>query len=139
MVEFFQIFFFFQAEDGIRYRTVTGVQTCALPDRLHPHYAGDPFARQREKISRTGQSRRRYPGSLFADRRRRLSAQGDAARPQEPLGYRQQRADAAPERGACALVDRAGPAEGEFEAAAERGETLAWRKAREIRHSNRAF
>src|SRR5207248_8877126 len=28
--------FFFQAEDGIRYRTVTGVQTCALPisDRL---------------------------------------------------------------------------------------------------------
>src|SRR6266516_4660192 len=25
------VFFFFQAEDGIRYRTVTGVQTCALP------------------------------------------------------------------------------------------------------------
>src|SRR5207248_8367778 len=25
------IFFFFQAEDGIRGRTVTGVQTCALP------------------------------------------------------------------------------------------------------------
>src|SRR5699024_4169388 len=25
------IFFFFQAEDGIRYRNVTGVQTCALP------------------------------------------------------------------------------------------------------------
>src|SRR5207248_7313501 len=24
-------FFFFRAEDGIRYRTVTGVQTCALP------------------------------------------------------------------------------------------------------------
>src|SRR5437867_2749944 len=23
--------FFFQAEDGIRFRTVTGVQTCALP------------------------------------------------------------------------------------------------------------
>src|SRR5437867_10894403 len=23
--------FYFQAEDGIRYRTVTGVQTCALP------------------------------------------------------------------------------------------------------------
>src|SRR5207248_6615843 len=46
----FFIFFFFQAEDGIRDRTVTGVQTCALPiyDRvcflvpnaivqLHPH------------------------------------------------------------------------------------------------------
>src|SRR5207248_8919438 len=27
----FNLFFFFQAEDGIRDRTVTGVQTCALP------------------------------------------------------------------------------------------------------------
>src|SRR6266542_6321696 len=27
----FQVFFFFQAEDGIRDATVTGVQTCALP------------------------------------------------------------------------------------------------------------
>src|SRR5207248_3760989 len=26
-----KVFFFFQAEDGIRDRTVTGVQTCALP------------------------------------------------------------------------------------------------------------
>src|SRR5699024_867716 len=28
---FILICFFFQAEDGIRYRNVTGVQTCALP------------------------------------------------------------------------------------------------------------
>src|SRR5207248_8781546 len=28
---FYFSFFFFQAEDGIRDRTVTGVQTCALP------------------------------------------------------------------------------------------------------------
>src|SRR5699024_11759339 len=28
---FLMLFFFFQAEDGIRDRTVTGVQTCALP------------------------------------------------------------------------------------------------------------
>src|SRR5688572_31681176 len=28
---FFVVFFFFQAEDGIRDLTVTGVQTCALP------------------------------------------------------------------------------------------------------------
>src|SRR5207248_5538618 len=28
---FLVFFFFFQAEDGIRDRTVTGVQTCALP------------------------------------------------------------------------------------------------------------
>src|SRR5205085_6693914 len=27
----FQVYFFFQAEDGIRDLTVTGVQTCALP------------------------------------------------------------------------------------------------------------
>src|SRR5688572_33429289 len=29
--------FFFQAEDGIRYLTVTGVQTCALPICPLPH------------------------------------------------------------------------------------------------------
>src|SRR5688572_32484519 len=29
--DFFLFFFFFQAEDGIRDLTVTGVQTCALP------------------------------------------------------------------------------------------------------------
>src|SRR2546430_5809388 len=32
---FICIFFFFQAEDGIRDLTVTGVQTCALPISLH--------------------------------------------------------------------------------------------------------
>src|SRR6266540_5666698 len=31
---YFFFFFFFQAEDGIRYRDVTGVQTCALPISL---------------------------------------------------------------------------------------------------------
>src|SRR5207248_3728424 len=31
-------FFFFQAEDGIRDRTVTGVQTCALPIFSSTHY-----------------------------------------------------------------------------------------------------
>src|SRR5438270_10462621 len=31
MLNFCFVFFFFQAEDGIRYLTVTGVQTCALP------------------------------------------------------------------------------------------------------------
>src|SRR3972149_1762206 len=31
MLYFFSFFFFFQAEDGIRDLTVTGVQTCALP------------------------------------------------------------------------------------------------------------
>src|SRR2546430_16324201 len=31
VVDFLSFFFFFQAEDGIRDLTVTGVQTCALP------------------------------------------------------------------------------------------------------------
>src|SRR2546427_593097 len=31
LLSFFLFFFFFQAEDGIRDLTVTGVQTCALP------------------------------------------------------------------------------------------------------------
>src|SRR5437868_12902358 len=33
-------FFFFQAEDGIRYRNVTGVQTCALPILHQPVVRG---------------------------------------------------------------------------------------------------
>src|SRR2546430_6781701 len=51
-------FFFFQAEDGIRDLTVTGVQTCALPilagsfstspssDRNSLHSQGDPAVRR---------------------------------------------------------------------------------------------
>src|SRR5699024_11313253 len=31
ILSFYIVFFFFQAEDGIRDRNVTGVQTCALP------------------------------------------------------------------------------------------------------------
>src|SRR5699024_11980584 len=31
LIKPFYVFFFFQAEDGIRDRNVTGVQTCALP------------------------------------------------------------------------------------------------------------
>src|SRR2546425_12440975 len=31
MLWLYQVFFFFQAEDGIRDKLVTGVQTCALP------------------------------------------------------------------------------------------------------------
>src|SRR2546427_2306085 len=37
---FFLFFFFFQAEDGIRDLTVTGVQTCALPISLRGDSAG---------------------------------------------------------------------------------------------------
>src|SRR2546427_1235384 len=41
-------FFFFQAEDGIRDLTVTGVQTCALPIC----FLATPGARSRESCSR---------------------------------------------------------------------------------------
>src|SRR5712691_6243912 len=38
------LFFFFQAEDGIRDLTVTGVQTCALPIlRPEPQYVPGPW------------------------------------------------------------------------------------------------
>src|SRR3989442_12384795 len=37
------VYFFFQAEDGIRDADVTGVQTCALPIYLRPlHQGADP-------------------------------------------------------------------------------------------------
>src|ERR1019366_60300 len=36
---YYVFFFFFQAEDGIRDWSVTGVQTCALPISLHQHHA----------------------------------------------------------------------------------------------------
>src|SRR2546430_5334666 len=39
------LFFFFQAEDGIRDLTVTGVQTCALP--IWPRLRDDPFVQQK--------------------------------------------------------------------------------------------
>src|SRR5207248_4922675 len=40
----FFFFFFFQAEDGIRDRTVTGVQTCALPISRPPGRVAPPAA-----------------------------------------------------------------------------------------------
>src|SRR5687767_10960452 len=59
-----QVFFFFQAEDGIRDKLVTGVQTCALPisyerlvDRLlaSPHY-GERWGRQWLDLARYADS-----------------------------------------------------------------------------------
>src|SRR2546430_4305979 len=48
-VYLFYCFFFFQAEDGIRDLTVTGVQTCALP--ISARSAGDASA-ARDRIAR---------------------------------------------------------------------------------------
>src|SRR5699024_12095065 len=46
--------FFFQAEDGIRDRNVTGVQTCALPICGFRHQEPEP---QLQNLRRTGQRR----------------------------------------------------------------------------------
>src|SRR5687767_15689660 len=72
------IFFFFQAEDGIRDKLVTGVQTCALPiclldrrgrigESAVPHGRAQPFATPRTALSRLHAER------LRQDRRRSRS------------------------------------------------------------------
>src|SRR5689334_24190787 len=62
-------FFFFQAEDGIRDGTVTGVQTCALPisdagvpDRQHAGRPVDPGERRPGGLAAGGAERAYRPG-----------------------------------------------------------------------------
>src|SRR5437773_6903925 len=61
--EFVEFYFFFQAEDGIRDRDVTGVQTCALPISrgqlwlLHSHQGEIPRV-----FAQRGESGNRRPG-----------------------------------------------------------------------------
>src|SRR5690349_21952894 len=59
------VFFFFQAEDGIRDLYVTGVQTCALPISSRAHSAASPFTFR--------------PPSTIRARSRRESLDEDAA------------------------------------------------------------
>src|SRR5207245_8069289 len=74
------LFFFFQAEDGIRDATVTGVQTCALPisasrigkqpmDCLPILLAG-PLANRRDEIRRSGEVVGAADGSARSEERR---------------------------------------------------------------------
>src|SRR2546425_10337190 len=53
------LFFFFQAEDGIRDKLVTGVQTCALPiSRCRPaRCAPPPWAAPGRRAPRAGRGR----------------------------------------------------------------------------------
>src|SRR2546422_8565887 len=53
---FLCLFFFFQAEDGIRDVAVTGVQTCALPISLDEHLSQRtlPFGRFAGRPARAG-------------------------------------------------------------------------------------
>src|SRR5256885_4908120 len=46
------LFFFFQAEDGIRDYKVTGVQTCALPISLEIAHAGFPRIAADQQLER---------------------------------------------------------------------------------------
>src|SRR2546425_12407968 len=68
------VYFFFQAEDGIRDKLVTGVQTCALPIYLN---APDPRAFQDEVGQRDKQRHRQREGN------------GEAEIPTGPCGPRE--------------------------------------------------
>src|SRR2546427_5327838 len=66
----FLFFFFFQAEDGIRDLTVTGVQTCALPISRHPRCGAGPWS---ECSPPAGTCRRvspAFPPTLRSEERR---------------------------------------------------------------------
>src|SRR2546430_11277682 len=67
----FYLFFFFQAEDGIRDLTVTGVQTCALPISARARCA----ERHDQLESGDGQHRlRRLQPAVLRTARRRIGA-----------------------------------------------------------------
>ena len=52
-VGLFFVFFFFQAEDGIRDWSVTGVQTCALPISSAFHRSSQETTRSESAVSTT--------------------------------------------------------------------------------------
>src|SRR5207248_4596810 len=62
----FFFFFFFQAEDGIRDRTVTGVQTCALPIYLDGWRARDASHRGRAALQPAGRSPARSDARCYS-------------------------------------------------------------------------
>src|SRR5437868_15538859 len=69
------LLFFFQAEDGIRDRNVTGVQTCALPISC--------------SIAETAIEQARFPGAMPAETRRLVEHEmRDPMRRQNLLGAR---------------------------------------------------
>src|SRR2546427_1665628 len=82
VVSSFCVFFFFQAEDGIRDLTVTGVQTCALPiSGLGAHVPGVLFPGR----DRTRQGRRAPRRLLLLDH----DARGDGLHPCDVSGVLQ--------------------------------------------------
>src|SRR2546430_9829707 len=79
--------FFFQAEDGIRDLTVTGVQTCALPictDRFQIHARRLPNESERDDVDLTVRKARK-PATQFWRNRGRFLASSVAAVYDRPL------------------------------------------------------
>src|SRR5207245_5603307 len=100
MLSFFV--FFFQAEDGIRDATVTGVQTCALPiypTRLDPgHGSSRMFATPAAAASEAGPCTS-TPSPARPSGRASTARRGSAAHP------------TADSRGSSAVSDPAGPSQ----------------------------
>src|SRR5207249_3348890 len=84
------VFFFFQAEDGIRDRNVTGVQTCALPiSTLLPrrHRAESRKAAQQVSRKAEGLAGRLALAEIGAHQRRRPAPEQRAAQHIALLGW----------------------------------------------------
>src|SRR5437667_8752362 len=95
MIMYGGFFFFFQAEDGIRDRDVTGVQTCALPISSekafpkgpHQGHRGQPPCQDHfvPRFHPTSRLQRRHPPS--AQQTRRLQSATGFRRPQTDIGF----------------------------------------------------
>src|SRR5207245_7172414 len=94
-------FFFFQAEDGIRDATVTGVQTCALPIfawawALQELQCGDCFVQEQASRSQAGigsGGKTRWTSEITRSEERRVGKERTTPRGPDPKNKRRERAD----------------------------------------------
>src|SRR5699024_4988784 len=124
------LFLFFQAEDGIRDRNVTGVQTCALPiyrkARLHhPRRAAGDRRRLLLPRHRPGELPRPGPGGLPVRPRLRRGRGCPARRSDLPgPGHRRPRPGGPPRRGHRQRDEHAQSADDPVRRGARRGGTV---------------